>query len=107
MNQYLYQLQLVRPALLSEGPTANEAAVLQRHVEYLERLAQESIVLLAGRTQIETPDAFGLVIFKAATAADAKRIMQADPAVQESVMRATLYPYRIAVLADAIVNERD
>ena len=43
---------------------------------------------------------FGLVIFKADSEAEARQIMENDPAVKHGVMRATLYPYRVVFLGD-------
>lgn len=51
----------------------------------------------------EGPSSFGIVIFKAESAAQAQRIMEDDPAVRARTMRAELFPYRIALHnADAI-----
>ncbi|MEM7002428.1 MAG: YciI family protein [Pseudomonadota bacterium] len=101
-QQYLYRLQLCRGELLTSGPTDAEAQVLQAHAAYVQHLADESTVLLAGRTQTDTPDTFGIVIFRAASRAAAQAIMQADPAVQNGVMQAQLFPYHIASLAPDI-----
>ena len=40
---------------------------------------------------------FGLAIFEASDEAAARRFMEADPAMAEGVMTATLHPYRVAV----------
>lgn len=106
-TQYLYRIQPIRPTLLTEGPTQDEAAVLQQHVSYLENLAKEGTVLLAGRTQTEDPSAFGIVILQAETAEMAHSLMENDPAVHHEVMRAELFPYRIAVLSDQIIQANE
>jgi len=56
------------------------------------------VVLLAGRTLNTDPSSFGIVILTADTEQEARRIMHNDPAVKARVMRAELYPYRIALL---------
>ena len=56
------------------------------------------MVLLAGRTLNTDPSSFGIVILTADTEQEARRIMHNDPAVKARVMRAELYPYRIALL---------
>ena len=48
-NQYLYQLHLTQPEILTEGPTGEQAEILGAHFEYLTDLAEQGIVLLAGR----------------------------------------------------------
>ena len=101
-SQYLYRVQLNRPEILSEGPTEQEAEVLQAHASYVDELANQSKVLLAGRTQAATPEAFGIVIIAATTEADAQAIMRNDPAVMHGVMRGELFPYQIAFMAPDI-----
>ena len=83
--------------MLTEHPTEKEADTLARHVAYLEDLAARGVVILAGRTQTADPDTFGIVIFEADNESTAEAVMTADPAVADGVMRAKLFPYRIAV----------
>lgn len=97
MAQYLYRLSLIRPALLTEGPTATEQATLGRHLAYLEDLKARGSLILAGRTLTTGPETFGIAIYEAADEIEARAIMLADPAVAEGVMTAELYPYRVAV----------
>ena len=70
---------------------------VSRHFEYLQDLTRRDIVLLAGRTLNTDPSSFGIVILRAASEAEARALMLADPAVREGVMRAELFPYRIAL----------
>ena len=49
-TQYLYRIQPTRPALLSEGATQEEEALVSEHFVYLRELTGKGIVLLAGRT---------------------------------------------------------
>ncbi len=88
--------------MLIEGPTPAESAVLDQHLAYLEQLAVEGVVLLAGRTQTRDPGTFGIVILEAGSAGEAQRIMTRDPAVREGIMRAQLFPYRIAVISNRL-----
>ncbi|XVJ67012.1 MAG: hypothetical protein HEQ40_12900 [Lacibacter sp.] len=78
--------------------TADQAIV----GEYFKRLVQmnkEGVVLLAGRTQLETndPDMMGLVIFYAKDEKEAADFMMNDPAVKNKIMLAKVLPYGIAV----------
>lgn len=98
-SEFLYRLTPTRPAMLTRGPTDDEAATTQRHFEYLQRLCDEGVVILAGRTLTTDASSFGIVIFRAPSEADARRIMENDPGVSEGVMNAELFPYRIALLA--------
>ena len=101
-SQYVYTLTLLRPELLKEGPTEIEADVLAAHVEYLQARARDGEVLLAGRTQTDDTASFGLVILQASDDEQANNLMRNDPAVKHHVMQAELFPYRIAVLSEAI-----
>ena len=41
---------------------------------------------------------FGIAIFEAEDEATARTIMEADPAVKNGVMAASLYPYKVALM---------
>ena len=98
MTQWLYKIQPVRPAMLSEGSTPEEDAITEQHFDYLKRLTEAGVVILAGRTQTTDYSSFGLIIFNAEDEAAAHEIVQNDPAVKQKQFRAELYPYQIALL---------
>ena len=98
-SQYIYTLRPVRLEMLSEGPSTEEANILQQHVKYLERLAQTDKILLAGRTQTSSASTFGIVIISATTADLAEEIMAKDPAIKGDIMTGELFPYRVAVMS--------
>lgn len=98
---YLYRIQPVRPAMLSEGPTAEEERIVGEHFDYLQRLTDGGVVFLAGRTMTTDQGSFGIIIFRAESEAAAQQIVQSDPAIQHRVMRAELFPFRIALLGQA------
>lgn len=98
-TQYLYRIQPTRPSMLTDGPTEQEAAIVGQHFNYLKELVEQGVVILAGRTQNTDPSSFGIVIFNAESDAAAEAIVAGDPAVAQHVMRADLFPYRIALLA--------
>ena len=100
--QFIYTVQPTRLEMLTVGPTEDETSAVQAHVEYLEHLAQQGKVLLAGRTQTADVDTFGLVILDVETEPEAQALMDNDPAVASGVMVARLYPYAIAVLSDVL-----
>ncbi len=98
-NQYLYRIQPTRPAMLTDGPTEREAELVGQHFNYLKQLMEQGVVILAGRTQNTDPSSFGIIIFNAGSEEAAEAVVQNDPAVRNGVMRAELFPYRIALLA--------
>jgi len=102
MMQFLYKITPSRLGMVTQGPTNDEATILTRHFNYLKSLADQGTVLLFGRTQNSDARTFGIAIFRAESEDEARSIMNNDPAVQEGVMRAELYPYKVAGL-----NARD
>ena len=106
-NQYIYKLHPMRPGMLAAGPTETESRMLVDHVTYLEQLSENSVVLLAGRTQTTDDSTFGIVILKADSESNARDIMKNDPAVIGGVMNAELFPYKISILSRSIVSESD
>ena len=96
--QWLYYLQPTRLGMLTEGPTIEEAKTVTNHFAYLEELTEQGVMILMGRTQNNDASTFGIAIFQAEDETAARTIMENDPAVQAGVMRATLFPYKIALM---------
>ena len=94
---FLYKIQPVRPAMLTEGSTETESKTVSEHFDYLKNLTENGTVILAGRTQNKDYSSFGIVIFNAETEEKAHEIMNNDPAVKNRVFRAELFPYRNAL----------
>jgi uncharacterized protein YciI len=86
--------------MITDGPTEDEARIVSEHFDYLEQLTKAGVVLLAGRTLNEDYSTFGIIIFRADSIAAARQIVEDDPAISQRVMRAELYPYRIALVGD-------
>ena len=99
VTEYLYKIQPTRLEMLTQGPTPDEATLVAQHLAYLQELAAQGVVVLAGRTLNVDERTFGVVIFRASSEQAAYSIMNNDPAVRNGIMRAELYPYRIAVMA--------
>lgn len=96
--QFLYRVQPARPAMLSVGPTPEEAAIVADHFNYLKDLTAEGVLILAGRTQTTDEASFGIIIFRAESEDAARAIMNNDPAVARGVFRASLFPYKVALM---------
>ena len=84
--------------MLTNGPTDDEASIVSAHFEYLTSLTKQGIVLVFGRTQNNDASTFGLCIFRANSDSEANAVVNNDPAVKGGVMRAKLFPYRVAGL---------
>jgi uncharacterized protein YciI len=101
MAQFIYTLKVTRLGQLTEGPTAEEQDIVARHFAYLQDLTEKEVAILVGRTQTADADTLGIMIFQAASEAEAQEIMANDPAVKDGVMAARLFPFRIALMQGA------
>lgn len=79
----------------AESMTPEEAAVNERHFEYLKQKLSEGQMVMAGR-----PDdaRFGIAVIEAQSEKEAYEIMANDPAVKEGVFSGELLPFRLALL---------
>jgi uncharacterized protein len=97
MQQFLYRIKPVRLAMLAEGPTDKEVAIIGEHFTHLERLVTKGVVFMAGRTLNTDDSSFGIVMFMAASEVEALALMNGDPAVKQGLMKAELFPFTVAV----------
>jgi uncharacterized protein len=76
-----------------------DEAIVGAHFQRLVKMNKEGVVMLAGRTQLETndPNMMGLVIFYAKDEKEAEEFMMSDPAVKNKIMKAKVLPYGVAV----------
>ena len=97
MPHYIYKIQPTRPGMLSEGPAEHERQAIGEHFAYLQRLASQGQLFMAGRTLVTDDRTFGVAVFAAATEQDALAILTNDPAIVRGVMRGDVYPFRVAL----------
>jgi uncharacterized protein YciI len=71
----------------------------------LKNLTESGVVSMAGRTLNTDQSTFGLVIFRARSESEARSIMLADPAIEKRVMRAELFPFRIALAGEGLARD--
>ena len=90
--------------MLQEGPTDQEADIVPRHFDYLQRLTEQGVMILVGRTLTTDESSFGICIFEAVSEEEARLIVDGDPAVGEGVMSAELFPFRIALVRPVEAN---
>ena len=83
--------------MVKKGPTPQEDEIVSQHFNYLKKLTDEGVVFLAGRTLNNDERTFVICIFRASSEEDARVVMTNDPAVKHGVMKAELFPYRIAL----------
>ena len=98
-KQFLYTLTLTRGDMLETGPTKEEREAVEQHYNRLLEYTKKGVVILAGRTQTNDETTLVIVIFRAPSEDAAREFMNGDPTVQKGVMKATLFPFQVA-LAD-------
>lgn len=67
------------------------------HLAYLQELKAKNVIILVGRTQTTDEDTMGLAIFRAESEEIARQIVNEDPVVKRGVLKATLYPFKVAL----------
>ena len=97
-QQFLYQFDPVRPELVTDPNawTEEDTRIGEAHFAYLKKATREGIVLLAGRSQ----DGIGpaIVIFETESEEAAWDFMENDPFISGGLMRASLHPFRDALV---------
>jgi uncharacterized protein YciI len=94
----LYPLRPRRLAMVDE-PTAAEQTLMGEHFAYLQRLRDERRLIVAGPSPAGA-DTFGLVVLEVGDAAEARALMEADPAVAGGIMNGELRPLRLSVVRE-------
>ena len=100
-GQFIYVFEPVRPELVTnpDAWTEEDIRIGNEHFAYLQKATQDGIVILAGRSlDGEGP---AVVIFEADSENRAQSFMEADPFVAGGLMRASLHPFRAALVRSA------
>lgn len=84
--------------MLCDGPTPEEARILEAHAAYVKDQTDKGVVVMAGRTQENDESSFGIVVFRTETDQKARDVMNHDPGVRHGVMQGDLYPFKIAFM---------
>jgi uncharacterized protein YciI len=96
--QFIYVFDPVRPEMVTDPDawTEEDNRIASNHFAYLQKATQAGTVLLAGRAQ----DGIGpaIVILEADSEGEARCFMENDPFVAGGLMRATLHPFRAALV---------
>ena len=95
--QYLYTIELIERLHHRKNWTSDDENAVNKHFEYLKVQMEMGNVILAGRTQNDLKDTFGIVIFNALNDDEAQSFMECDPSIQSGTMIGKLYPYAIAL----------
>ena len=99
LKEYLGVLTLAEKYKDDKNWGKAEQGIVGEHFQRLVKMEKAGIVVMAGRTQLESndPAMMGLVIFYAKDDKEALQFMMDDPAVKGNIMLAKVHPYGIAV----------
>ena len=97
-KEFIYVLKLREDLLDDSNWTEIENKIVEEHFQRLKIDCETGKVILAGRTLTNTPEGFGIVIFKEDSIKNAEMYMKNDPAIQKKIMTASLFPYRVALI---------
>jgi uncharacterized protein YciI len=97
---FAYTLRPTRLAMLSDGPTHAELAIAAEHWTYSQQLLVQDIMIFAGRTLSVTEDSFAICVIRSRSEAEARAIMDGDPAIQAGMFIGRLFPYQPMLIAD-------
>lgn len=99
MNDYQHHIYILRPVrtgMVTDGPDEHETPILAAHYKYLMDLGEAGQLSVFGRTANNDETTIGLVLINSDVEADARSVMENDPAVEGGVMSAALFPFRMA-----------
>src|SRR3954451_16042052 len=95
MTEWIYLIHPPREDFVATI-TAEEAAIMHTHADYLASLLERGTLILAGPTfgRVNT----GVAVFEAPDEASARAVMEADPAIASGQMTGELRPMRVSFL---------
>ena len=95
MPSWIYLLHPPRPDFAATM-TDEESAVFGEHFDYLQRLLEDGVLVLAGPT-LGTVNT-GIAVFEAPDEAAARAVMEADPTIVRGVVTGELREMRVSLL---------
>ncbi len=94
MKHFLLIYRPPRPTFGSDA-TPEEERIIGSHFQYLKRLLAQGTLLIAGPCEDAS---MGIAIVECESEADAKRILDEDPAVAGRVFTCEVKPYRVSLI---------
>ena len=97
MNEFICVLKPTRLKMLTEGPTEEESGLTCAHFQYWNEKYEHNLVKLAGRTQNNDRNTFGIIIFRSSDINKAMIIVKNDLVVLNKIMTAEVFPFSSAI----------
>jgi len=99
---FIYFLQPKREGVV-DAPTDDERFVIEAHFQYLLKLCDEGVVVLAGPSTEPPPT--GIVIVRTGSREEAQALMDNDPAIEGGVMKGRLSAFKIAMMSSMVSDQ--
>ena len=94
-KSFIYELKL-KPAYQDQSTwTTKEQTTQKAHVDYLDSLYKQGIIILGGIQNHKNPNQVGLVFLNNVTKKQAILIMQNDPSIQQNMMGGRIVPFTV------------
>ena len=98
-QQYFIRIEPAR-STFTEDSTKEEDRIVGLHFNYLKKLTEEGKVVLAGPS-VNGPKTFGAIIVEVENEAEAKAILEGDPAYKAGIWKGEVLPFRVALQRQA------
>lgn len=96
--RFIYLLKLVERLHTDAGWTKDDEETIGRHFRHLKAATEGGNVIVVGRTLEAGDKTFGLVIFEADNADQAKKFAESDPAVVGGIMTVEVRPFALVLM---------
>ena len=101
MPYFIYKTTPKQPEIYPDQLQAHERHIYERHLSYLRSLLNQNSLILAGNVHLSHGEE-GYVILQAESEQQARRLMDADPAVHSRLVEAELFPMELDLVAARI-----
>jgi uncharacterized protein YciI len=81
------------PDFVKQGPSPADMPLLRKHVEYLQKLTDQGISVVAGHTLNHDESAFGIVILRTDSESSARKILAEDALVQAGLVKVQVFQF--------------
>ncbi|RXK56149.1 hypothetical protein ESB00_09830 [Oleiharenicola lentus] len=96
--RFIYLLKLVERLHTDAGWTKDDEETIGRHFRHLKAATEAGHAIVVGRTLEPGDKTFGLVIFEADNAEQAKKFAESDPAVVGGIMTVEVRPFALVLM---------
>ncbi len=96
--RFIYLLKLVERLHTDAGWTKADEETIGRHFRHLRDATEAGHAIVVGRTLEAGDKTFGLVIFEADNADEAKKFAESDPAVVSGIMTVEVRPFALVLM---------